>query len=150
MKPLPQNTTAEWSFTASKTHAEPFNDVELNVCFAPADGGPAKRVPAFWAGGQEWRVRFAASATGSYRFRTECSDATDTGLHGREGSFKVVAYKGKNPLFRHGPVQVAANRRHFAHTDGTPFFWLGDTWWMGLCHRLHWPDEFKQIGRAHV
>ena len=21
----------------------------------------------------------------------------------------------------------------------------GDTWWMGLCHRLHWPDEFKTL-----
>jgi hypothetical protein len=29
--------------------------------------------------------------------------------------------------------------------DGTPFFWLGDTWWMGLCHRLHWPEEFQQL-----
>jgi len=26
------------------------------------------------------------------------------------------------------------------HSDGTPFLWLGDTWWMGLTTRLDWPD----------
>jgi hypothetical protein len=88
MRSLQQNQTGEWSFTSSKTHADPFHDVELDVCFQPVDGGPAMRVPAFWAGGQEWRVRFAASATGAYRFRSECSDPGDTGLQAQEGSFK--------------------------------------------------------------
>lgn len=34
---------------------------------------------------------------------------------------------------------------YLEHSDGTPFFWLGDTWWMGLCHRLHWPNEFQRL-----
>ena len=54
-------------------------------------------------------------------------------------------YTGDNPLFKHGPVRVAADKRHFEYADGTPFFWLGDTWWMGLSHRLHWPEDFKQL-----
>jgi hypothetical protein len=58
---------------------------------------------------------------------------------------KIVPYCEDNPLFQHGPIRVAADRRHFEHADGTPFFWLGDTWWMGLCHRLHWPDEFQRL-----
>ncbi len=28
-----------------------------------------------------------------------------------------------------------------------PFFGLGDTWWMSLCKRLSWPDEFQSAGR---
>ena len=36
------------------------------------------------------------------------------------------------------------------HADGTPFFWLGDTWWMGLCHRLHFPDEFATLAADRV
>jgi len=48
----------------------------------------------------------------------------------------VVAYADDNPLYRHGPIQVAKDRRHFEHADGTPFFWLGDTWWKGLCKRI--------------
>ena len=58
---------------------------------------------------------------------------------------EIVAYAGDNPLYRHGPLRVAADHRHFEHADDTPFFWLGDTWWMGLCQRLHWPDEFQQL-----
>jgi hypothetical protein len=41
-----------------------------------------------------------------------------------------------NPFYTHGPIRVAASHRHFEHADGTPFFWLGDTWWMGLTERL--------------
>ncbi len=40
---------------------------------------------------------------------------------------------------------MAPNHRYLEHADGTPFFWLGDTWWMGLCHRLHWPDDVKTL-----
>ena len=82
---------------------------------------------------------------GQHRWRSECSDGSDAGLHGVDGTVRSNAYEGDNPLFRHGPMRVAPDRRHFEHADGTPFFWLGDTWWMGLCHRLHWPDEFQQL-----
>ncbi|HZK87134.1 MAG TPA: DUF4038 domain-containing protein [Syntrophomonas sp.] len=40
---------------------------------------------------------------------------------------------------------MADDKRHFAYADGTPFFWLGDTWWMGLTKRLAWPDDFKAL-----
>jgi Protein of unknown function (DUF4038) len=58
---------------------------------------------------------------------------------------EVRAYSGHNPLYLHGPLQVAPDKRYLEYADHTPFFWLGDTWWMGLCHRLHWPDEFQQL-----
>jgi hypothetical protein len=66
-------------------------------------------------------------------------------LHGRTGTLEVVPYNGQNPLYLHGPVRVAADRRHFEHADATPFFWLGDTWWMGLCKRLRWPQDFQLL-----
>jgi hypothetical protein len=66
-------------------------------------------------------------------------------LHDHTGTVTVTPYQGKNSLYRHGSVRVAADRRHFEHLDGTPFFWLADTWWMGLCNRLHWPDEFQRL-----
>ena len=150
MKSVPQNNTAEWSFIAAKQYQDPFNEVELTVCFQRTGGGAEQRVPAFWAGGQTWRVRFSAALTGIYRFRSECSNIADTGLNAQEGEFKVVAYKGKNPLYQHGPVKVAEDQRHFAHADGTPFFWLGDTWWMGLCQRLAWPQDFRALAKDRV
>lgn len=135
---------AEMTFTAQRPHADPFNEITLDVMFTPPVG-PARKVPAFWAGGNRWKVRYASPLPGAHRWQTECSDARDAGLHGVAGVVEVVPYAGTNALFRHGPVRVAADHRHFEHADGTPFFWLGDTWWMGLCHRLHWPEEFQQL-----
>lgn len=145
MKTVRQNHVAEWTFRAEKTYHIPFNEVELTVCFEPAGGGPVQRVPAFWAGGQTWKVRFASPRTGLYRFHSECSDPADGGLHGQTGELRVTAYTGHSPLYRHGPVQVAGDHRHFVHADGAPFFWLGDTWWMGLCQRLEWPKGFRAL-----
>jgi hypothetical protein len=33
------------------------------------------------------------------------------------------------PWRAHGPLRPSANGHHFAHADGTPFFWLGSTAW---------------------
>ena len=134
----------EWSFRSGKAYADPFSDVELDVVFQDA-AGQTMRVPAFWAGDQEWRVRFAPPRAGRYTWRTESSDASNGDLHGKAGVLTVVPYTGENPLFRHGPIRVRADRRHFEHEDGTPFFWLGDTWWMGLCQRLRWPQDFETL-----
>jgi hypothetical protein len=138
------NVMVELSFHSTRPHSDPFNQIDLDVLFTGKPGGQW-RVPAFWDGGDLWKVRFAGTEVGTYSYRTECSDATDTGLHGLTGSVEVRAYTGDNALLRHGPIRVAADKRHFEHADGTPFFWLGDTWWMGLCERLPWPDGFKTL-----
>jgi hypothetical protein len=143
------NVPAEITFTAQREHADPFNAITLDVVFTAADGG-RRCVPAFWAGGGAWKVRYAAPQTGTYRWRSICSDASDPGLHGVEGTLEIGPYTGTNPLYQHGPVGVAADRRHFEHADGTPFFWLGDTWWMGLCHRLRWPQDVQTLAADRV
>ena len=137
------NRLAEVSFSAAKDYADPFNDVVLDAVFTTPQGTTLK-VPAFWAGGRTWRLRYCSPELGEHRFRTVCSQP-DKGLDGVAGKIVIRQYAGSNPLYRHGPIRVAANHRHFEHLDGTPFFWLGDTWWMGLCQRLHWPDEFKTL-----
>jgi hypothetical protein len=141
-------TATEWSFTTGKKYADPFNEVELDVVFRGPGG--ERRVPAFWAGGGEWRVRYAASEPGRYEYRTIATDASNRELHGLTGILEVAPYEGSNQLLRHGPVRVAAGARHFEHADGTPFFWLGDTWWMALCKRLEWPDEFERLTADRV
>src|SRR6266850_2553284 len=138
------NVPVEISFSAQRAHSDPFNDVIMDVTFTDP-GGIARKVPAFWAGRDQWKVRYASPSIGAHRWRGECNDSRDAGLQGVEGTVEVAAFSGDNPLFRHGPVRVAGDKRHLEHADGTPFLWLGDTWWMGLCHRLHWPDEFQQV-----
>lgn len=139
-----QNCMAEWSYASGTPYADPFNDVTLDVIVTDPDGKEL-RIPAFWSGDLTWRVRYASPKTGVHGFRTECSDTENTDLHGRDGQIHVAPYEGANPLFAHGPLTVSADRRTFKHIDGTPFFWLGDTWWMGLCKRLEWPGEFKEL-----
>lgn len=134
----------EWSFAAQRDHADPFNDIELDVVFIGPDGAE-KTVPAFWAGGSAWKVRYAAPAEGVWRWRSVCSDTGDGGLHGVEGTLTVGPYSGDNPLLRHGPLRVSANKRYLEHADGTPFFWLADTWWMALSKRLGWPGDFREL-----
>ncbi len=145
-----QNSPAEWSFRSAKQYSDPFNDVELDVIFK-TPSGTEHRVPSFWAGDALWRVRYAPPSAGQYSYRTVCNDASNSALHDRAGQFSVEPYRGNNPLYRHGPVRVAADRRHLEHSDGTPFFWLGDTWWMSLCKRLPWPDGFQTLAadRTH-
>ncbi|HEY3322368.1 MAG TPA: DUF4038 domain-containing protein [Planctomycetota bacterium] len=138
------NRVFEITLTSEKTYADPFNDLELAAVF-DAPGGKTLRVPAFWAGGQTWKVRYSSPAIGTHSYKTECSDAANAKLHGVNGQVEVIAYTGDNPLYKHGAIRVAAGHRHFEHTDGTPFFWLGDTWWMGLCNRLHWPEDFQTL-----
>ena len=129
------NRMVEWSVVSKKDHPDPFNEVQLDFVVATPDH-QTLRVPGFWAGGRNWHGRYSSATLGVHRFRTECSDPSDAGLQGAEGAVEVTPYRGDNPLFLHGGLRVAADHRHFACQDGTPFFWLGDTWWMGLCARL--------------
>ena len=134
----------EIEFVAQRPHSDPFHEITLDVNFTDPTGRVFK-VPAFWAGGTRWKVRYASPSLGTHRWQSVCNDLNDTGLHGVTGVVEITPYSGDNALFKHGPVRVADDRRHFAYSDDTPFFWLADTWWMGLSHRLHWPDEFARL-----
>ena len=138
------NVPVELTFTASETYGDPFNEVDLDVVFTdPA--GKQLHVPAFWAGANVWKARYASPVVGAHQFRTECSKGSDRGLQSVTGAVEIKPYAGDNPLYTHGPIHVASNRRTFEHADGKPFLWLGDTWWMGLCHRMHWPEDIHKL-----
>ena len=138
------NRVVELSFTAENSIADPFNTIDLDITFTTPSARTV-RVPAFWAAGVTWRARYASPEIGVHSYVTSCTKRDEKGLHQVTGTVEVVPYKGDNALFRHGPIRVARDRRHFEHADGTPFFWLGDTWWMGLCERLKWPEEVHAL-----
>ena len=130
----------EMSFASSKSYDNPFIDVEVDVLFS--NGKEKWKVPAFWDGGRTWKVRFSAREKGTYSYRAIATDQSDTGLNTKEKTLTVTEYKGENPLYRHGPIHIATDNRHFAYADGTPFFWLGDTFQPGtFCHQFH-PGKF--------
>lgn len=137
------NCVAEVRLTTETDYPNPFKEVTLDALVTAPDGRQFK-VPAFWAGGNQWRLRYSSGIAGTHTYRTACSDPKNPRLHGIEGTIEVAPYRGDSPLYRHGPIRVAADQRHFAYADGTPFFWLGDTWWKNLCKRMSW-EGFQEL-----
>ena len=147
-----QHQVTEFGFVSGRPVADP-TGLEVDVVFAAPDGGEF-RVPAYWAGDGEWRVRFAPPMAGRYAYRSVCADASIDGLHDQHGQLEVAEQvPGTSESARHlerGHLRVSADRRYLERADGTPFFWLGDTWWMGLCRRLSWPDDFQLLTADRV
>lgn len=144
-----QHCATEWGFSSTQTYSDPFNNLQLDVLMRDPHGAE-QTVPAFWAGDQTWKVRYAAPEPGLYSYRTICSDRSNADLHDQTGVLEALPYHGDNPLLMHGWLRVAADQRHLQHRDGTPFFWLGDTWWMGFCERLRWPEDFQSLTADRV
>lgn len=137
---------AEWSYRSARAYQDPLLEVELDAIITAPDGA-RQTVPAFYSGEGTWRVRFSAPKAGKYVFRTECSDTENRDLHGRSGTIEVVPYRGQNPLWKHGPLQLSDDRRYIEHHDGTPFFWLADSWWLGMSSRFRWPGDFQTLAQ---
>ena len=130
----------EAAFTTTKAYASPFADVEVDVVFACGDR--TWKVPAFWAGGDTWKARFVPPAAGDYRYRVVSTDPRNADFAGPERTLAVgpAAEGGVGRRF----LRVAADRRHFERTDGSPFLWLGDTWWKCLSKRMSF-DDFRTL-----
>ena len=118
----------EISLTSSKDYTNPFMDVEVNATFTGSKGESITR-PAFWDGGKTWKIRFAPTQTGLWRYTVAANDTGNTGLNGPTGVIRAVDYKGKLAVYQHGFPKVSENQRYLTYADGTPFFYLGDTHW---------------------
>jgi hypothetical protein len=140
--PATQSRMFEWTFTSQKAYADPFNEVDVDVIFTK--GGESWRVPTFWRGGNKWTVRFAPPTPGEYAYHLESTDQNNADLNGHEGHVTITAYTGTNPLLKRGDIRISANKRYFEQADGTPFYWLGDTWWTGMSDRLSW-EGFQKL-----
>jgi hypothetical protein len=95
--------------------------------------GKTMHIPGFWDGSINWKIRFAPPLSGTWKYQIR---SVDKKMNGKKGKLAVVAWteaeKIANPALR-GFVTV--NRtgerkgRFFRYADGTPFLWIGDTWW---------------------
>ena len=133
----------EMSMTARTAYANAYVDglpasgqPLVRVTFSGVGGeaqGLRYTVAGFWDGGQTWKVRFAPPAPGEWSY---VSASADAGLNGVKGTLRATAWTvadlEANPA-RHGFVRVAQRGprpgRYFEYADGTPFLWVGDTWW---------------------
>ena len=85
------NPPTEIIFHVNELPANPFVDITLDVVFTDPEGG-TKRVPAFWAGGNQWKVRYASPVVGMHAYRSTCSDADAAGLHDVNAGMVVTEY----------------------------------------------------------
>ena len=144
-----QNKAIEISYSTIRIYKDPFNEVCVSARVTDPDG-IVRRIPAFWAGNGTWKFRYSSGKIGMHRYVTECTDGQNIDLEGKTGDIRVEQYVGDNMLLRHGTLHRRGNDLYLTHMDGTPFFWLGDTWWMSLTTRLSWPDGFKTLTADRV
>ncbi len=135
-----QNMVAEVSLGKGAVDAQ----VDVRVT---APDGTTRLVPAFLAGDGTWKFRTSSGLVGIHSYAVETSDFA---LCACAGEIEVNPYEGDNPLYSHGAIGRRGDDLYLSHADGTPFFWMGDTWWMGFTTRLSWPDGFRELTRDRV
>ena len=99
-KTTPNYHRFEQSFESAVNYANPVQEASLAAVFTSPSGAKL-RAPGFWDGGKTWRIRFAPTQTGKWKFETACSDASNKGLHQQSGEFTVTAPAGVSPLAKH-------------------------------------------------
>ena len=115
----------ELSFTSKKNYRNPFLAVDMWATFSGPDGMSIKR-PAFWDGGNIWKVRFAPTQQGLWSYTTSATDTRDSGLHNKSGVIQSIVYTGELDIYKHGFLKRSTNNRYLTYADDKPFFWLGD------------------------
>jgi hypothetical protein len=146
------------TFNSSTLRSNPYNDIQpepgtflVQAVFQGTSGealGKTYKINGYWNGGTEWRVNFAPPFAGSWKYTTSSPDKS---LNKKSGSFDVIEYteseKNANPV-RRGFVQVRKSGEtaghYFEYADGTPFLWVGDTWWNWTNSKIK-PETFMQM-----
>ena len=124
-----QWTTHEISLTAKANYKNPYTDVDVWAIYTNQNGDSLKR-PAFWSGGNNWKLRFSPPDSNmTWSWKTFSSNQKDTGLNGKEGAFKSIPYDGTNQLTKNGLLKMSASHRNIVHQSGKSFLMVGDTPW---------------------
>jgi len=128
-QPAVQWKPQELRLAASDEH--PWWSFPATAGFTHEATGKRLVVEAFWDGGRDWVVRFAAPQPGVWTWQTSSDDA---GLDDRSGRLEVRPPTEDettgNPNYR-GHLKINSGGRFFEYADGTPIFVLADTLWSG-------------------
>ncbi|TVR68586.1 MAG: DUF4038 domain-containing protein [Marinilabiliales bacterium] len=148
----------ELSFTATESIDNPYGQIpvdgsadHLEVAFRGISGpaeGKVMTLKGFWYEGNAWRVRFAPPVPGVWEYM---SYSADEGMDGVTGTIDVRERTAleleENPAGR-GFIRVndkgPRSGRYFEYADGTPFLWIGDTWWNWAKRNIPF-SRFKEL-----
>lgn len=118
----------EITLTSADNFSNGYTDAEVWAVFVNDKNDSIVR-PAFWDGGQLWKIRFVSPDSVSTWRWTTFSNVDDKGLAGKTGTVKAIAYTGSNRLIAHGLPRMSPGKRNVVLADGTPFLVIGDTPW---------------------
>ena len=127
---VPRRRVIELTLTAPQSFANPLTDATLVATFT----APSRRqIPwqGFWNGDNEWLVRFSPDEEGEWHVQLRLEDQAGTTIVSHAEIFTTSPAPNETVFDRHGPIQLADDKRNLVHADGTPFFWLADTAWNG-------------------
>ncbi|MBS1231564.1 MAG: hypothetical protein H6R35_402 [Bacteroidetes bacterium] len=123
-----QWVTYEIALISEVKYVNAYTDIDVWAQFINSNEDTLIR-PAFWDGGNNWKIRFSPPDAGSTWSWTTFSSPYDKGLTGKKGSLTSVAYTGSNRLLKHGLLKMSDGKRNVIHADGKPFLVVGDTPW---------------------
>ncbi len=121
----------EITLESSRAFLNPYRDVKVWAEFTHASGRHRIRRPAFWDGGNTWKIRFASPlAAGSWKWLS-FSDARDSGLDGISGTIECQPPEltEENPFYLHGFWRIPPGGRNLVYADGAPVLICADTIW---------------------
>ena len=126
---VPQWTTQEITLTSESKYENPYVDVEVRASFTNQHGISLTR-PAFWDGGNTWKIRFAPTDFNSvWTWKSAASNIKDKGLNNKSGQFKSVRNTSQNSLLNNGLLKMSSGHRNVIHHSGKSFLVVGDTPW---------------------
>ncbi len=116
---------------ASGSQANPYTDVHLSAQFyGPV--GEQVQVEGFWYGDQVWRIRFMPTSIGRWTFVTSSDDSAMSDI---SGEFNCV------PSEHPGILLVNPDHPYtFMLSEGSPFFWMGETAWYLMSNEISYAD----------
>jgi len=138
---IPLYGAYEISLNTTNTYTTPYSDVTVSAVFQ----GPSKtiEIEGFWDGGSTWKIRMAPTEIGTWTIKSVASNDNQLNRQGEGASFSVhiptALEKSVNNVLEHGFVKVNPDFPHtFMYSDGSPFFFMGDTQWP----RVFWGPHF--------
>ena len=110
---------------SANTYENPFLDVDVTCTFIHRDTNTSIFLSGFWKKDNVWTVRFAPTLLGVWDYTVTSNDASLC----VSGTVDCITNDGITEIDRRGFVRIRENSRFFEYSDGTPFYWLGDTHW---------------------
>lgn len=124
---VPQWTSYEISVRSDKKYDNPYTDIDVWAWFVNEKGDSLVR-PAFWDGGNTWKIRFAPPDVGQKWSWRIYASSEDAGFK-KSGELLSVPYTGNNKLVKHGLLRMSEGKRNIVYADGTSMLLVGDTPW---------------------